>query len=92
VFPTAKSSVNLICRERLRNIIAKPLTDLIVTWVIGVVECSEKLRKSWRATTVFRWTTSFTCDACLLKRSVSKQNVFKKKLVLPAVSEIVLVQ
>ena len=66
--------------------------DLIVTRVIGVLECLEKLCKSLRPSTVFGRTTSFTRHACLLKRFVSKQDFFKKKLVLPAVSEIVLVQ
>jgi hypothetical protein len=56
---------------------AKPLTGLIVTRMIGVLECLEKLCKSLRPS---------------LKRFVSKQDFFKKKLVLPAVPEIVLVQ
>jgi len=62
------------------------------TRVIGVLECLEKLCKSLRPSTVFGRTTSFTRRACLLKRFVSKQDFFKKKLVLPAVPEIVLVQ
>ena len=65
---------------------------LIVTRVIGVLECLEKLCKSLRPSTIFGRTTSFTRYACLLKRFVSKQDFFKKKLVLPAVPEIVLVQ
>jgi len=52
----------------------------------------EKLCKSLRSPTVFGWTTSLTRRACLLKRFVSKQDFFKKKLVLPAVREIILVQ
>ena len=60
--------------------------------VIGVLECLEKLCKSLRSPTVFGWTTSLTRYACLLKRFVSQQNLFKEKLVLPAVPEIVLVQ
>ena len=63
-----------------------------MTRVIGVLECLEKLCKSLRPSAVFGRTTSFTGDACLLKRFVSKQDFFKKKLVLPAVPEIVLVQ
>ena len=63
-----------------------------MTRVIGVLECLEKLCKSLRPSTVFRRTTSFTRHACLLKRFVSKQDFFKKKLVLPAVPEIILVQ
>ncbi|MFZ3278932.1 MAG: hypothetical protein WA676_12150 [Candidatus Sulfotelmatobacter sp.] len=45
-----------------------------------------------RPSTVFGRATSFTRYAGLLKRFVSKQDFFKKKLVLPAVPEIVLVQ
>ncbi|MGB6404712.1 MAG: hypothetical protein WBF26_17870 [Candidatus Sulfotelmatobacter sp.] len=45
-----------------------------------------------RPSTVFGRATSFTSYASLLKRFVSKQDFFKKKLVLPAVPEIVLVQ
>ena len=63
-----------------------------MTRVSGVLECLEKLCKSLRSPTVFGWTTSFTRHAYLLKRFVSKQDSFKKKLVLPAVPEIVLVQ
>ncbi len=59
-----------------------------MTRVIGVLECLEKLCKSLRPSTVFGRTTSFTRHACLLKRFVSKQDFFKKKLVLPAVPEI----
>ena len=63
-----------------------------MTRVTGVLECLEKLCKSLRPSTVFGRTTSFTRYACLLKCFVSKQDFFKKKLVLPAVPEIVLVQ
>ena len=62
-----------------------------MTRVIGVLECLEKLCKSLRPSTVFGRTTSFTRYACLLKRFVSTQDFFKKKLVLPTVAEIVLV-
>jgi hypothetical protein len=92
VFPTAQSSVNFICREGFRHKIAKPLTGLIVTRVIGVLECLEKLCKTLRPSTVFGRTTSFTRHARLLKRFVSKQDFFKTKLVLPTVPEIVPVQ
>ena len=67
-------------------------TCLIVTRVIGVLECFEKLCKSLRPTTVFGWTTSFARHTNLPKRFLSRQNFFKEKFVLPAVSEIVLVQ
>jgi hypothetical protein len=60
--------------------------------VIGVLKCLEKLCKSMRPSTVFGRTTSFTCHAYLLKSFVPKQDFFRKKLVLPAVPEIVLVQ
>ena len=63
-----------------------------MTRVIGVLECLEKLCESLRASTVFGRTTSFTRHACLLKRFVSKQDFFQKKVVLPAVPEIVLAQ
>ena len=92
MFPAAQSSVNFLCRKGFGDKITKPLTGLIVTRVIGVLECLEKLCKSLRPSTVFGRTTSFTRHACLLKRFVSKQDFFKKKLVLPAVPEIVLVQ
>src|SRR5262249_5512736 len=59
-----QSSVNFICREGFRGKIAKPLTGLIVTRVIGVLECLEKLCKSVRPSTVFGRTTSFTRHAC----------------------------
>ena len=59
--------------------------------VIGVLKCLEKLSKSMRSAAVFGWATSLTRHASLLKRVVSQQDFFEKKLVLPAVSEIVLV-
>jgi len=90
--PAAQSSVDFVCRKEFRNKITEPLTDLLVTGMIGVPKCIEKLRKSFRSPTVFGWTTSLSCDANLLKRFVSSQEFFKKKLVLPAVSEIILVQ
>jgi len=91
--PTAALlSVSFICGKGLRNEIAEPHTNLLVTRVTAVLECFEQLCKSLRSATVFRWTTSFTRHADLLKRFVSQQNFFKKKLVLPAVPEIVLVQ
>jgi hypothetical protein len=60
--------------------------------MIVVLERFKKLCKALRPSTVFRRTTSFTRYAHLLKRFVSTQDFFKKKLVLPAVPEIVLVQ
>jgi len=63
-----------------------------VTGVIGVPKCIEKLCKSLWSPTVFGWTTSLSRHANLLKRFVSGQDFFKKKLVLPAVPEIILVQ
>jgi len=92
VFPAAQSSVYFICREVFRDKIAEALTGLIVSRVIGVLECLEKLCKSLRATRVFGRTTSLTRHAYLVKCFVSKQDFFKKKLVLPAVPEIVLVE
>ena len=62
-----------------------------MTRVIGVLECFEQLCKSLRSPAVFLWTTSFTRDAYLPKRFASQQNFFIKKLVLPAVPEILLV-
>jgi hypothetical protein len=82
----------LICREGFRDKIAKPLTGVIMTRVLGVLECLEKLCKSLRPSTVFGRTTSLSCYADLLKRFVSNQNLFKKPLVPPAVPEIILVQ
>jgi len=92
MLPTAQSSVNFVCGEGFRNKITEPLTDVLVTGLIGVLKCFEKLSKSLRSPAVFGWTTSLTRDANLLKRFVSEQNFFEKKLVLPAVPEIVLVQ
>jgi hypothetical protein len=60
--------------------------------VIDVLECLEKLSKSLRSAAVFGWTTSLPSHANLLKRFIPEQNFFKKKLVLPTVPEIVLVQ
>jgi hypothetical protein len=60
--------------------------------VIGVLQSLEEFCKSLRPSTVFGRTTLFTRHACRLKRFVSTQDFFKKKLVLPAVAEIVLVQ
>jgi hypothetical protein len=60
--------------------------------VIGVLECLQKLCKSWRPPTVFGWATSFPGHTHLLKRLVANQYFFKEKLVLPAVPEIVLIQ
>jgi hypothetical protein len=92
MLPTAQSSVNFVCREEFRNKIAEPVRDVLVTGVIGVLKCFEKLSKSLRSAAVFGWTTSLTCHANLLKRFVSEQNFFEKKLVLPAVPEVILVQ
>jgi len=92
MLPTAQSSVNFVCREEFRNKIAEPVRDVLVTGMIGVLKCFEKLSKSLRSAAVFRWTTSLTCHANLLKRFVSEQNFFEKKLVLPAVPEVILVQ
>jgi hypothetical protein len=72
--------------------IAEPLTNLLMTRMTAVLQCFEKLCKSLRSPAVFGWATSFTRHAYLLKRLVSQQNFFKKKLVLPAVPKIVLVQ
>jgi hypothetical protein len=60
--------------------------------VVRVLECLEKLSKSSRSPAVFGWATSLASHANLLKRFIPEQNFFKKKLVLPAVPEIVLVQ
>jgi hypothetical protein len=88
----AQSSVNFVWRERFWNEITEPITNLLMTRVIGVLKCFEKLCKSLGSLAVFRWTRALTRNANLLKRFVSKQNLFKNKLVLPAVPEIVLVQ
>jgi hypothetical protein len=56
-----------------------------VIGITGVLECFEQFCKCLRSPTVFRWTTSFTRHADLLKRFVSQQNFFKNQLVLPAV-------
>jgi hypothetical protein len=85
--PTAQSSVDFVGREGFRNIVAEPLTDLLVTRVIGVLECLEKLCKCVWPATVFGWTTPFTCHASLLKRFLSLQDFFKKKLVLPQLEQ-----
>jgi hypothetical protein len=92
MLPTAQSSVNFVCGEGFRNKITEPLTDVRVTRVISVLKCFEKLSESLRFPAVFGWTTSLTRHANLLKRFVSLQNFFEKKLVLPAVPEVILVQ
>ena len=92
MLPTAQSSVSFVCGEGFRNKITAPLTDVLVTGVIGVLKYFEKLSKSLRSAAVFRWTTSLTRHAKLLKQFVSEQDFFEKKLVPPAVPEIVLVQ
>jgi hypothetical protein len=63
-----------------------------VTGVTGILKSGEKLCKSLRSPTVFRWTTSLPSHTNLVKRLIVQQNFFKEKLVLPAVPEIVLVQ
>jgi len=92
VSPAAQSSIYLIWGKGVTDKITKPLAGLIVAGMIGVLERSQKFCESLRPSTVFGRTTSFTCHACLLKRFVSQQNFFKKKVVLPAIPEIVLVQ
>jgi hypothetical protein len=87
-----QSSVDFVGGERFRIIVTEPLTDLLVTGVIGVPKCIEKLCKSLWPATVLGWTTSLSRHANLLKRFVSSQDFFKKKLVPPAVSEIILIQ
>jgi hypothetical protein len=92
MLPAPQSPVNLVRRERFRNKITEPLNDLLVTRVIGVLQCFEKLCKSLWSPAVFRRTTSITRHANLLKGFVAKQDLFKKELVLPTVPEIVLIQ
>ena len=60
--------------------------------VFSVLKGCEKLSKNFRTAAVFGWTGSFSRNANLVKRFISEQNFFKKKVVLPAITEIVLVQ
>ncbi len=92
MLPPTQSSVYFVYGEGFRNKITEPLTDVLVTGVIGVLKGFEKLSKPLRFAAVFGWTTSLTRHANLLKPFVSEQDFFDKKLVLPAVPEIVLVQ
>jgi len=92
VFPAAQSSVNFVCGEGFRNKITDPLPDVIVLRVSGVLKCFEEFRKTGRASAVLGRTISLSCYTNLPEKFVSKQDFFKKKLVLPAVPEIVLIQ
>ena len=92
LFLPTESPVDSICRKGFRVKITKPLTDLLMTRVIGVPNRIEKLCKSLRPATVFGWTTSLTRHTNLLKRFLCNQDSFNKKLVLPAIPEIVLIQ
>ncbi len=58
--------------------------------VFSVLKGCEKLSKNFRTAAVFGWTGSFSRNANLVKRFISEQNFFKKKVVLPAITEIVL--
>ena len=60
--------------------------------VFSVLKGCEKLSKEFRTAAVFEWTGSLSRNADLVKRFISEQNFFQKKLVLPAVPEIILVQ
>ena len=91
--PTTQLSVDLVRGEGFRSkIFADPPADLIVLGVIGVPQCIEKLCKSLRSPTVLGRTISISRHTKLTERLVSEQNLFKKKVVLPSVTKIVLVQ
>ena len=92
MLPTAQSSVNFVCGEGFRNKIADPLPDVIVLRVSGVLKHFEEFRKSGRASAVLGRTIPISRHTKLPKRFVSQQNFFEKKLVLPAIAKIVLVQ
>ncbi len=91
--PTTQLSVDLVRGEVFRSkILADPPADVIVLGVIGVPQCIEKLSKSLRSPTVLGRTISISRHTKLTERLVSEQNLFKKKVVLPSVTKIVLVQ
>ena len=58
MLPTAQSSVYFVYGEGFRNKITEPLTDVLVTGMIGLLKCSENLRKSLWSAAVFGRTTS----------------------------------
>src|SRR5215469_8987542 len=60
-------SVNFVCREPRWIEIAEPVTDLLMSRVIGVLECLEKLSKSVQPAAIFRRTAPLPRHAHLLK-------------------------
>jgi hypothetical protein len=92
MLPTTQFSVNLVHSKVFRSkILTDPLPDVIVFWVSGVLKYFKKLRKTVRSSAVLGRTISISRHTNLPERFVSEQNLFKQKLVLPAVAKIVLV-
>ncbi len=68
------------------------IPDVIVLRVSGVLKCFKEFRKTGRASAVLGRTIPISRHTKLPERFVSKQNFFEKKLVLPSVAKMVLVQ
>ena len=92
MLPSLQFSVDLVRFEVFRSkILTDPLTDVIVLWVTRVPKYSKKLSKTVRASAVFGRTISLSRHTNLPERIVSEQYLFKKKLVLPTITKVVLV-
>ena len=92
VLPPTQCSVNLVRGKVFRSkILTYPLTDVTVLRVTRCLKCFKKLSKTGRSSAVLGRTSSLSRHTNLLERFVSEQNLFKKKLVLPAVAKIVFV-
>ena len=64
---------------------------MLVLRVTRFLKCFKKLSKTGRSSAVLGRTISLSRHTNLPERFVSEQNLFKKKLVLPAVAKIVFV-
>ncbi len=92
MLPSLQFSVDLVRCEVFRSkILTDPLTDVIVLWVTRVLKYFKKLSKTVRSSAVFGRTISLSRHTNLPERIVSEQYLFKKKLVLPTITKVVLV-
>ena len=62
MLPPAPSSVYFVYGEGFRNKITEPLTEVLVTGVIGLLKGFEKLSKTLWSAAVFGWTTAVSCS------------------------------
>jgi hypothetical protein len=72
--------------------ILEPLTKTIVLRMRSIVQDIKKLSKAVRTATILRRTTPGSRQALALERFVRIEDLLQQKLVLPAVTKVVLVE